>query len=77
MEYSLYFEDSQRCCRGWIGVEATELFRVGPLAGICFGGAIARTGFVGRAGRRVPKCGAQKITRAVCVRDAGKYMCRV
>jgi hypothetical protein len=31
MEYSLYFEDSQRCCRGWIGVEATELFRVGPL----------------------------------------------
>jgi hypothetical protein len=31
MEYSLYFEDSQRCCRGWIGVEATEWFRVGPL----------------------------------------------
>ncbi|HEX7480957.1 MAG TPA: hypothetical protein VF331_24355 [Polyangiales bacterium] len=30
MEYSLHFEDSQRCCRGWIGVEATELFRFGP-----------------------------------------------
>jgi hypothetical protein len=30
MEYSLYFEDSQRCCPGWIGVEATELFLSGP-----------------------------------------------